>query len=236
MSLLEILYQDEHLIAINKPAGVAVHRSNLCRSDKSYILQLLRDQIDQYVYPAHRLDRPTSGVLIFGLDQKTANSLMQQFANREIQKTYIALVRGFTDSEDCIQYALAKTDSNKPHTTLEKQEAETCYSRKKIIEIPETVGRYQTARYSLLELKPKTGRYHQIRKHMAHLRHPIIGDVKYGDRFHNKFFKRHLDIPTLMLSAIEVSLHHPKTGNALNISSPPNPAFDKLNNLWDWVV
>ncbi len=229
---LEILYRDDFLVVINKPAGIAVHRSGLCRSDNSYILQLLRDQINQYLFPIHRLDKPTSGILVFGLNQQVCHQLTQQFEERAIQKTYMAVVRGFTQDYDTIQYALAKTDKKSTQPDSKRQSAETTYSRVKTIEIPQAVGRYQTARYSLLELKPKTGRYHQLRKHMAHIRHPIIGNSNYGDRFHNRFFKQQLGLNHLMLSATDLTFFHPISGEKLNISTLPNPDFEKLFRHW----
>ena len=235
-SPLEVLYRDDFLVVINKPAGIAVHRSGLCRNDKSYILQLLRDQINQYVFPVHRLDKPTSGILVFGLNQQVNQKLMQQFADRSIQKIYIAVVRGFTPNYDIIQYPLARTDKKPTQLDSQRQYAETTYSRVKTVEVPKAVGRYQTARYSLLELKPKTGRYHQLRKHMAHIRHPIIGDSNYGDRFHNRFFKQQLGLNHLMLSATNLTFYHPVTGEKLSITTPPNPDFEKLFQRWHWTT
>jgi len=232
--LLEILYQDAFLVVINKPAGIAVHRSNLCRSEKLYILQLLRRQINRFVFPVHRLDKPTSGILVFGLNREVANTMMLQFADRMIQKTYTTVVRGFTQLDESIIYPLARTDRKVSPVEPERQSAETIYHCVKQIEIPEAIGRYQTARYSLLKVTPKTGRYHQIRKHMAHIRHPIIGDTKYGDRFHNRFFKCQLGLQHLMLSATDISFVHPVSNQALMISAPLNPDFEKLCQLWYW--
>ena len=232
--LLEILYQDKFLVVINKPAGIAVHRSKLCRSEKLYILQLLRQQINRFVYPVHRLDKPTSGILVFGLNREVANTMMHQFAARNIQKTYTAVVRGFTQGEESINYPLARTDRKVSQLDPERQSAETDYTRVKTVETPEAIGRYQTARYSLLTVTPKTGRYHQIRKHMAHIAHPIIGDTKYGDRFHNRFFKQQLGLQHLMLSATDISFNHPVTNTKLTITTQPNPDFEKLFQLWHW--
>lgn len=181
---LEILYRDEYFIAINKPSGLLVHRSPIDRHETRFAIQLLRDQIGQYVYPLHRLDKPTSGVLFFALDKESANLVSEQFKMHSIQKTYLAVVRGYTDDEGEIDYALKekldKIADKDARVDKDAQEAVTNYKTLAKTELDFAVGRYDRVRYSLIELKPKTGRKHQIRRHMKHISHHLLGDTKYG--------------------------------------------------------
>lgn len=173
MMKFDIIYQDADLIAINKPSGWLVHRSWLDKHEKVVIMQTLRDQIGQHVYPVHRLDRPTSGVLLFALSSQIANLLALQFANHQPQKIYHAVVRGFINQASIIDYPLIEeldkiadkfSDKNKP-----AQKAITYYQPLSQIEIPIAVGKHATARYSFVQLKPLTGRRHQLRRHMKHI-------------------------------------------------------------------
>nr|WP_260842258.1 tRNA pseudouridine(65) synthase TruC [Gilliamella apicola] len=177
--VFEVLYQDNNLIAINKPEGWLVHRSWLDKNETVVVMQTLRDQIGQHVYPIHRLDRPTSGVLVFALSSDIAHLLSQQFAEKQIEKTYHAIVRGYVDGEDTIDYPLVEELDKIADKFASKdkpaQEAITFYKGLSKIELPIAVGKYSTARYSFVELKPQTGRKHQLRRHLKHIFHPIIG-------------------------------------------------------------
>lgn len=183
--MLEILYQDEHLIAINKPAGWLVHRSWLDRKEKVVIMQTLRDQIGQHVFTVHRLDRPTSGVLLLGLSSDVARQLSQQFEQHQIQKTYHAVARGYLSGSDTIDYALTeeldKVADKRAQRDKEPQTAITHYRSLAQVAQPVAIGRYPTVRYSLGRVNAADGRKHQLRRHMTHLRHPILGDSKHGD-------------------------------------------------------
>ena len=170
---LQILYQDEYLVAINKPHGLLVHQSSIARNADEFAVQLLRDQIGQKVYPAHRLDRKTSGVLLFALDKSTNQSLTQQFTDKTVVKKYWAIVRGYAPNELTIDYALRKDNGV-------LQDAITKIKTLDRVEIDLPFGKHPTSRYSLVEAQPQTGRMHQIRKHMAHIFHPIIGDRPHG--------------------------------------------------------
>ena len=189
---LEILYQDEYLVAINKPSGLLVHKSPIDKHETRFALQELRDQIGQYVYPVHRLDKPTSGVLLFALDSKTAKTMSQCFRDNEVHKEYIAIVRGYTESKGQIDHPLKQMLDTKAQKekgiSKEAQEAETAYERLATVELPYAVSRYPVARYSLVKLKPRSGRKHQLRRHMKHIFHPIVGDTKHGRGEHNIFF------------------------------------------------
>jgi len=190
---LEILYRDEYLVAINKPSGLLVHKSMIDKHEVYFAMKMLRDQLGMWVYPIHRLDKPTSGVLLFTLDSNTARIMSEQFKTHTIQKRYIAVVRGYTDEEGFIDYPLSvkldKITDKKVNKVKEAQEAQTEYKRLATVEIPHAVGRYEKSRYSLVELLPKTGRKHQLRRHMKHLSHHMLGDTKYGRGEHNKMIR-----------------------------------------------
>ncbi|MDG1717312.1 MAG: pseudouridine synthase [Saprospiraceae bacterium] len=200
--MLEILYQDDYLVAINKPHGLLVHRSPIATDVIEFAIQMLRNQIDRYVYPCHRLDRKTSGVLLFAKDKETQATVNALFQERKIDKEYIAIVRGWTDDQTHIDYALTNDNGV-------IQDAVTDLITLDRSEIDVALGKYSTQRYSLVLLKPLTGRMHQLRKHMAHLRHPIIGDRPHGCNKQNKLFRDRWKMMTMMLHARELSLPDP---------------------------
>lgn len=237
--MLEILYQDEHLIAINKPAGWLVHRSWLDRKEKVVIMQTLRDQIGQHVFTVHRLDRPTSGVLLLGLSSDIARLLSQQFEQHQIQKTYHAVVRGYLSGSDTIDYALTeeldKVADKLAQRDKQPQTAITHYRSLAQVEQPVAVGRYPTARYSLVELMPQTGRKHQLRRHMVHLRHPILGDSKHGDLRQNRAMAAHFGCGRLMLHASQLTLCHPVTGEPLVLRAGLDMAWMHVMTQFGWL-
>ncbi len=225
---LDILYQDDYLVAVQKPSGLLVHRSWLDSAATEFALQIVRDQVGQHVYPAHRLDRPTSGVLLFALSGEVAALMAQQFSGRLMDKSYLALVRGYLGDGE-LDYALKEeldkiadkqADANKP-----AQEAVTQFRCLGQAELPFAVGRYPTSRYSLMYLSPKTGRKHQLRRHMAHLRHPIVGDTSHGDGKHNRFFREHFGNDRLLLHAASLAFEHPVTKQSIKIDAPLDPSF-----------
>ncbi len=206
---LEILYEDEDYVAINKPAGVMVHKTPLEKDPSTlFAVQLLRDQLNQHVFPLHRLDRPTSGVLMFAKSSKAASILQPAFAGNGIKKFYLAVIRGYApESHGFIHQQLAK-DLNGI-----KQEATTEYWELSRTEIPmASTSRYPSSRYALLRAYPHTGRMHQIRRHLAHIRHYIIGDSTHGDNKQNKFFRQTFGLKEMLLHAIELRFIHPKSG------------------------
>ena len=227
MDSFPILYRDEHYIAIHKPAGLLVHRSYISE-DKRFLLQLLRNQIGQWVYPIHRLDRPTSGVIIFGLSSDAARQLVAEFELRRVVKKYIAVVRGYADEEGVIDYPLLEEEGK------ERQEAVTHYRRLATVELPIAVGRYPQSRYSLIELEPQTGRMHQIRKHMKHIFHPIVGDTTHGDGKHNQMFRGHFNSHRLLLMAAALQFRHPFSGELMQIETAPDPALQALFGKIGW--
>ncbi len=213
MEELEIIYQDEYIVAINKPSGLLVHRSWIDKDETRFAIQMLRDQIGRFVYPVHRLDKPTSGVLLFALNKEVARALSRQLQADGFCKEYLAVVRGYIEEEGVIDYPLkevldkmtdAKAQQDKP-----AQSAVTSFQKIDQVELPFAVGRYATSRYSLVRLQPSTGRKHQLRRHMKHLLHPIVGDTKYGRNEHNRFFREQYDAHRLLLHAQILSLQHP---------------------------
>ena len=229
---LNIIYRDEHLIAIHKPAGLLVHRTVLDRHETRFAVQILRDQIGQYVHPVHRLDRGTSGVLLFALDRDIGRELGKQFETQQIDKTYLAVVRGHPAEAGVIDHPLTRQfddyEFRSPDTIGEAQNAVTRYRRLAVTELPHRVDLYPTSRYALLELKPETGRRHQIRRHLKHIAHPIIGDATYGKGRHNRLFQDLFGCRRLLLACLEMRLTHPVSKEPLVLTAPLAEDFNAL--------
>lgn len=219
--MLEIIYRDEHLVAINKPNGLLVHRSPIASRETEFAVQKLRDQLMHDVYLIHRLDRKTSGILLFALNRDIARELTNQFMGRTVSKRYLAIVRGFFPERIVVDYTLTN-DRGK------LQEAVTSFVRLEAIEIDLPFGRHETSRYSLIEARPHTGRQHQIRKHCNHLRHPIIGDRPHGCNKQNRLFKQKWDMMTTMLHAEELRFTHPVDGQAKVLNARLNDEFIRM--------
>jgi tRNA pseudouridine65 synthase len=219
--LLEILYQDEHLVAINKPPDLLVHRTKIAKDVKEFALQILRDQLEKHVFPIHRLDRKTSGVLLFALNEEILKVMHRSFAEKKVHKKYLAIVRGFTGDEGTINYSLRKENGV-------MQEAITNYKTLAKTEINVALGKHPTSRYSLLEIQPETGRKHQIRKHMAHILHPIIADRPHGCNRQNKLFKEKFGLMTMMLHAHSVEFIHPADGKQITLTADVNAEFKRM--------
>jgi len=239
---LKILYQDEYLVAVDKPAGLFVHRSFMDKDEVYFALQLVRDLVGQYVYPVHRLDRPTSGVLLFALTKEVAQKMGEAFSQNDggksIQKTYYALTRGHLEGEALIDYALKekldKLGDKNVSRDKPAQEAQSFYQSIKTATLPIALGKYDSVRYSLIKLLPQTGRRHQLRRHLAHLRHPIIGDINYGDNKQNPFFIKHFGIKRLMLMAKELAFIHPITGENIQITAQFDEQWLQVFNELNW--
>ena len=236
---LEILYQDEWLVAVNKPSGWLVHRSWLDRDEKVVVMQTVRDQIGQHVFTAHRLDRPTSGVLLMGLSSEAGRLLAQQFEQHQIQKRYHAIVRGWLTDSATLDYPLVeeldKIADRFARDDKGPQPAVTDYRGMATTELPVATSKFPTTRYSLVELLPKTGRKHQLRRHLAHLRHPIIGDSKHGDLRQNRSAAEHFGCNRLMLHASELRLTHPFTGKPLTIRAGLDEVWMQALSQFGWL-
>lgn len=225
--MLEILFQDDDLVAINKPHGLLVHRSSIARDVEEFALQKLRDQLQQWVSPVHRLDRKTSGILLFALHKEAEKALQQQFANGSIQKNYVAIVRGHTSDQEDIDYPLRKENG-----TL--QDAFTHFKTIARTELPVALGKHETSRYSLVEAMPTTGRMHQLRKHFSHIHHPIIGDRTHGCNKQNRLFKAEWDSNTMYLHAAQLRFFHPVTQTKIHIEAPLQAEFIRMMEIMGW--
>ena len=229
--MLDIIFEDKDYVAINKPHGLLVHRTRIAEEKKEFALQMLRDQLGQKVYAVHRLDRGTSGVLLFAKSSEAAAPLVKLFENRETGKVYYAIVRGYAPDAATIDNPIRP---DKDHQHKEAQDATTNYKRIATIELPIAVGRYSTARYSLVQVKPETGRMHQIRKHFAHIRHYIVGDKKHGDWRHNKMFLEELNSPYMNLHASDLTFTHPFTSELIQLNAPLSPNMARLCLQFNW--
>ncbi len=238
MRTLPILYQDDRLVAVNKPSGLLVHRSFIDRRETEFAMQMLRDQLGQWVYPVHRLDKATSGVLVFALDKETARNMLPAFVDGLVAKTYLAVVRGYTDEHGRIDQPLREPfdDRNDPRASRDKpaQEALTDYRRLATAELPHAVGPYATARFSLVEATPLTGRMHQLRRHFKHIFHPVIGDTTYGDGRQNEFFRTRFGSYRLLLHARQIRLPHPGSGREVSIQAPLDDGMSELLHELAW--
>jgi tRNA pseudouridine65 synthase len=234
-SPLPLLYRDPWLVAINKPAGLLVHRSPIDRHETRFALQLLRDQLGQRVFPLHRLDKPTSGVLLFALTPEVARLGGEAFYQQQVEKTYLALVRGYGPQEQLIDHPLREEDLPPGAQESPAQEAQTrvrCLAR---VELPVAVDKYPQSRYSLMECHPLTGRRHQIRRHLKHISHPIIGDAKHGKGAHNRYFQQAYGAGRLLLAATRIQLSHPVHGEPLCIDAPLDEVFSRLIRQFGWT-
>lgn len=225
----DILFQDEWVCAIDKPTDIMVHRSAI-GTDREFVLQKLRDQLGRRVWPVHRLDRATSGVLLFALDADTARALGGAFTERRVEKRYLAVCRGWTDESGEIDHALAK------HKRAELRAAVTRYRRLASCELPIPIGGHETARYSLIEAAPETGRRHQIRRHCKHMAHHLIGDTTYGDGRHNRVFRQHLNCHRMLLHASRLALDHPWEARRIDLAAPLEDEFARVAlDVFGWT-
>ncbi|WP_367105390.1 tRNA pseudouridine(65) synthase TruC [uncultured Psychrobacter sp.] len=237
---IEIIYEDEFLVAINKEAGLLVHRSWLDKGETRFALQLTRDAVGCHVFPMHRLDRPTSGVLLFAKSSAVARSLTEAFTEHKVTKQYLAVVRGYMPEQGIVDHAL----SFKPDAIADKfadldkpaQEAVTHWQSLAQIELPFAVSKkHDTTRYSLVRLTPETGRKHQLRRHMRHIFHHIVGDTSHGDGRHNRFFRSQYSCERMLLHAQSLALSHPVTGKPLLLEAGLDEQWMNVLEAFDWV-
>ncbi len=191
-----ILHRDEQVVAVDKPPGLLVHRSREA-PDRDVLLQRVRDQVGAHVYPVHRLDRPTSGVVLFALSSEATRALQEALRAPEARKEYLVLVRGSTPE----RFGSERPLGGKP----------ACTEFERLAEL---------SRCSLLRARLHTGRRHQIRRHLAHLAHQAIGDTRYGKGRINAFFRDTYGLPRLFLHAALLEVAHPATGEPLRVQSP----------------
>jgi tRNA pseudouridine65 synthase len=200
---IEILYRDADVVAVNKPSGLAVHRG--WADDDAFAMTVVRDLLGQWVYPVHRLDRGASGVLLFGLSSEAARALCEQFERHEVEKRYVALVRGAPPEALVIDHALVPDNSDVPQAA-----------------VTDVRRLAQFGRYAWVEARPHSGRLHQIRRHLKHISCPIIGDVRYGKGEHNRLFREHYALHRLALHAARLRVRAP-SGVELQLEAPLPP-------------
>ena len=230
--MLDILYQDDALIAVNKPAGLAVHRSKMVGNAEEFLIDQLREQVGGIVYLAHRLDRATSGVLLIARSNEIAATLGEQFMGRSVRKRYLAVVRGWPEPEEgVIDYALPGSRETGP-----RREASTRYSRVATIEVPIELGRYPQQRYALVLAQPETGRFRQIRKHLAHIHHPVIGDCQHGRGDHNRLYKQYFGCHRMLLHAQRLQFAHPLDGRPMVIDAALDREYSDLLTRFGWSL
>jgi tRNA pseudouridine65 synthase len=235
---LRLVYLDDHIVVIDKPPGLLVHRSPIDRHETRFAVQILRDQIGRRVWPAHRLDRGTSGLLLFGLSPEIASLIGRQFEAGTVGKRYLAIVRGHPEESGRIDHPLSRQrddyEFQGDHSSVEARPALTLFRRMATIELPFAVDRYPSSRYALVELEPLTGRRHQLRRHLKHIAHPIIGDATYGKGRHNRFFAEQLGCRRLLLACTGLSFEHPASGIRLQMKTPVSGEFAATLARFGW--
>ncbi|GMG88725.1 pseudouridine synthase [Biformimicrobium ophioploci] len=231
----EILFEDEHYVVVNKPRGLLVHRSPIDKHETRFALQIVRDMIGQRVYPVHRLDKPTSGTLVFGKSPEAARSLSENWDS--VRKVYIALVRGHAPQRAFIDHAIREKDPSVRRSAEGDAAAQAAQTRVVCLargEFPIALERYAVSRYSLVAAMPLTGRRHQIRRHLKHISHPIIGDAKHGKGVHNRYFAEQLGIRGLYLHALVIRFRHPFTGELVKCRAEPDTNWERALEVFGW--
>ncbi|WP_409526458.1 pseudouridine synthase [Nitrincola sp. MINF-07-Sa-05] len=236
---LEILHLDEYLIFVHKQAGLLVHPSWITPPGEVTLVGLLKEQFpDETIHTVHRLDKATSGVMVFARNKEVAQALQQKFRDRQVSKTYLCVVRGWTEAEGTIDYALKPVYDKfaDPLANPDKapKDAVTHFRQLGCVELPIPVGKYPVARYSVVEVKPETGRKHQIRRHMKHIFHPLVGDTNHGEGRHNRLFRETFGCYRLLLMAIRLELTHPVTERPLSITAHPGEQINQLFAQLGW--
>jgi len=215
-----ILYRDDDLLVVDKPAGMAVHRSRIVGADSDFLVDWLREELGRPVYLAHRIDRATSGCVLLAWDKAVVARLGEAFMSREVEKSYLAVVRGWPEPPEALVDHPIDGGPGKP----EKREARTAYRTLARAEIDVAVGAHPSARYALLECRPETGRYRQIRRHLKHISHHLIGDTSHGDGRHNRVF-RMMGVHRMLLHAWKLGFTHPVSSKRIDVEAPFDTAF-----------
>lgn len=238
MTELDVVFEDDHLLVIDKPAGLLMHPSWLDRREKDTLASRVKEYLEHKgyqgkVHTVHRLDRPTSGLVVVAKDDSVAKALADQFLSKTVKKRYWAICRGFVPEQGLIDNPL-KEEHDKiadkfADAEKQAQDAITEFKRLGIVEVAQPVGRYQKARYSWVEVMPVTGRKHQIRRHFKHLRHPLLGDSRHGCRHNNEVWSGEFGFEGLALRAVRLEFVHPVSGKDLSF-------FVGINGQWEgWL-
>lgn len=225
-----VLYADAQLAVVDKPARLMAHDSGLARGEHDFLADRLRTQFGRPVHLIHRLDRATSGCLLLAFDKDTARALGEQFMTRAVAKTYLAVCRGWPDpTEGLIDHPL-DGGPGKP----EKKPAQTAYRVLATGAMPWLYGEHAESRFALVECAPHTGRFRQIRRHLKHIHHHLIGDTSHGDGARNRMFRMHLGVHRMLLHAWRLAFTHPADGRALAVESAPDAEFAKALAAFGW--
>lgn len=226
---IAIVHEDDSCVVVYKPPGLLVHRTRLDAGENEALVQRLRDQLGYFVYPVHRLDKPTAGLTLLAKSADDAATYSMAFRDGLAEKHYLAIVRGWVHGEGVVDYPLLpEVVGRTRRKPVVHQDAVTHFRVLEHFELPVPVGRYQSARFSLIDLRPLTGRRHQLRRHMAHLRHPIIGDTRHGDGVQNRYFEDRWGVRRLMLVAVSLSLPEAGKSSKLDLKVEPDPHFCEI--------
>lgn len=226
---IQALFEDEFLLAVDKPRGLHVHPTKLSRGELS-VQTILEDERSCRLYPVHRLDRPVGGVLLIAKDSETASVLGTALRGREnLDKRYLCVVRGWMDGSGYIDRPMRQS-TGKP-----EREAGTRWRCLAVAEAPWSDGLFPASRYSLVECVLESGRYHQIRRHLARESHPVLGDIPHGDNPRNRIWFENTELEGLMLRAHRLSFLHPVSGVRISLTAPPDPRFLKAAAMFGWA-
>ena len=219
LGALPVCYADDVLAVVSKPAGLMVHDSALARGETDFAADRLREQFGRPVFLVHRLDRATSGCLLLAFDRDAASTLGKALMAHEVQKDYLAVCRGWPEERFTIDHPL-DGGPGKPV----KKPAITDFERLATAEMDWPSAGFPTSRYALLRASPRTGRYRQIRRHLKHASHHLVGDTSHGDGRHNRAF-RMLGIHRMLLHAERLAFAHPVTGERVEARAAPDAQF-----------
>ena len=226
--LIEVLYRDEYIAVVNKPAGLMAHSSALARGEDDFLHDRLREQFGCKIFLIHRLDRATSGCLLIAFDNPSASILGKQFMTRDVEKNYLAICRGWPDAAFTIDYDL-DGGPGKP----EKKPAITEFKRLATAEIEVASAQHESSRYALMMCTPQTGRFRQIRRHFKHIFHHLIGDTSHGDGRHNRTF-RMMGVHRMLLHAWQLSFRHPVSNESMKVTAAWDGEFEKAMQKMGW--
>lgn len=229
----DIIFRDSGLLAVNKPAGIPVHGSKALEDEPPTLLSITRKTEGTPVHAIHRLDRPVSGANLFTGDRDLLVQMSRQFEQRLVQKCYLAVVRGWPEEKGVICHALLPPRDDRKANAVAR-EAITRFVRLATVETPYPVAPYETSRYSLMALYPETGRRHQLRMHMKHISHHLIGDTTYGRGEHNRLFREEFNCHRLLLHAWSLEIQHPLTAQPTQIHAPLDESFGAILKAFCW--
>jgi tRNA pseudouridine65 synthase len=229
-SAIDIVFEDDSILAVNKPAGLLVHRSSIAADESDFLLDRLQAQVAGSLFLAHRLDRATSGVVLLAKTRAIAGELGRQFMDRRVCKRYLAVVRGWPPEDGVIDYPLPDVRERSP-----RKAAVTRWRTLATANVPIALGKYPEQRYALIEALPETGRYRQIRKHFHHVSHHVVGDTSHGRGDHNRLWRMHFGVHRMLLHAWKLELSHPLSGAGLALCAPLDGTWQSVLARFDWT-